>query len=80
MIPLFKKKTTEEKADVIICPSCKKELVKSEVVANKYVCYECGNYFRVRTSNRLKMVADPKSFTPWFEEMEFQNPLGFPGI
>lgn len=79
MIPLFKKKTTEEKADVIICPSCKKELVKSEVVANKYVCYECGNYFRVRTSNRLKMVADPKSFTPWFEEMEFQNPLDFPG-
>lgn len=25
------------------------------------------------------MVADPKSFTPWFEEMEFQNPLDFPG-
>lgn len=91
MAPLFKKKnTTNTKGneikfaegkpdkDVMVCPACKKELVKSDVKDNKYVCYECGNYFRVRTSNRIKMVADAKSFSPWFEELETKNPLDFP--
>lgn len=93
MAPLFKKKTvtnvkendtktpeeTEQvKKDSMVCPACKKELVKSDVKDNKYVCYECGNYFRVRTSNRIKMVADSKSFSPWFEEYETKNPLDFP--
>lgn len=64
--------------ETIVCPACKSELIKSEVVANKYVCYECGNYFRVRTSNRIKMVADAKSFEPWFNDLEFENPLNFP--
>ena len=43
-------KTTEEtgkaeqtKKDSMVCPACKKELVKSDVKDNKYVCYECGN-------------------------------------
>ncbi len=65
--------------DTIECPSCKKMLIKTQVVENKYVCYECGNHFRVRTFNRIKMVADKESFTPWFDDMESKNPLGFPG-
>lgn len=68
----------QDTAEVIVCPSCKKELSKSQVVENKYVCYKCGSYFRVRTFNRIKMVADAKSFTPWFHEMESKNPLDFP--
>ncbi len=80
-ITIKEKEREREKdpTDVIVCPSCKKELVKSEVVANKYVCYECGSYFRVRTSNRIRMVADQKSFEPWFDEMESFNPLDFSG-
>ena len=91
MAPLFKKKnatntkgnetkSTEGKSDkdIMVCPACQKELVKSDVQENKYVCYACGNYFRVRTSNRIKMVADAKSFSPWFEELETKNPLDFP--
>lgn len=68
---------TEEKK-LLVCKGCGRTLEKAEVVANKYVCYECGYYFRVKTKNRLKMVADPQSFTPWFEEMESKNPLNFP--
>ena len=84
MAPILKRKKfidvkrPQNTADQIVCPACKKELEKLEVVINKYVCYECGSYFRVRTSNRIKMVADKESFTPWFEEMEFKNPLDFP--
>lgn len=68
----------QETGKTIVCPVCKKELNKLEVIINKYVCYECDSYFRVRTSNRIKMVADKESFLPWFEEMDFQNPLDFP--
>lgn len=84
MTPILKRKkfinikNPQDSAEKIICPVCKKELVKSEVVINKYVCYECGSYFRVRTQNRIKMAADKDSFTPWFEEMQFKNPLDFP--
>lgn len=95
MAPLFKKKKfivvnkdkekeqaevqQEEVVSTVVCPACKKELIKSQVKENKYVCYECGNYFRVRTSNRIRMVADARSFTPWFDDMESKNPLDFPG-
>ena len=81
MAPLFKKKKfivvnkdkekeqaevqQEEVVSTVVCPACKKELIKSQVKENKYVCYECGNYFRVRTSNRIRMVADARSFKKW---------------
>ncbi len=62
----------------IVCPSCGREIDKKETERNRYVCYECGSYFRVRTKNRIKMVADKGSFTPWFEELAEENPLNFP--
>lgn len=63
----------------IVCPSCGREINKKEAEKNKYVCYECGNYFRVRTKNRIKIVTDAKTFEPWFEDLQFENPLDFPG-
>ena len=55
------------------------ELDKQRVVKAKYICYECGSYFRVKTKNRIKMVTDPKSFEPWFEDMPMSNPLNTAG-
>ena len=63
---------------LVVCKGCGKTLEKAEVVDNKYVCTECGYYFRVNTKNRIKMVADPQSYESWFEEMESKNPLDFP--
>ena len=63
----------------IKCPKCKKMVDRDKVVKAKYVCYECGGYFRVKTNNRIKMVADIKSFTPWFDDMPVSNPLEFEG-
>ena len=57
-----------EVPETVTCKICKKELDKKRVVKNKYVCYECGYYFRVRAKNRIKMVADAGSFENWFEE------------
>lgn len=67
-----------EAPETITCPGCKKELNKKVIVKRKYVCYECGHYFRVRAKNRIRMVADAGSFTPWDEELATENPLNFP--
>ena len=67
-----------EVPETVTCKICKKELDKKRVIKNKYVCYECGYYFRVRAKNRIKMVADAGSFENWFEEEKTGNPLNFP--
>ncbi len=67
-----------EKPQTMTCPGCGKELIKATVKEHKYVCYECGYYFRVRAKNRIRMVTDSKSFIPWFEELQTENPLDFP--
>lgn len=72
-------KGRQEERQTVICPSCQKELDRAEVVENNYICMACGSYFRIRTKNRLRMVCDKGSFTPWFEEIESGNPLQFPG-
>ncbi|MBQ0042424.1 MAG: acetyl-CoA carboxylase carboxyltransferase subunit beta [Lachnospiraceae bacterium] len=65
--------------DVIECPKCKRMLSKKAAAKKKYICYECGYYFRVRTNNRIRMVADQGTFEPWFTELKDSNPLGFEG-
>ena len=79
---LFHKKKEQDTTDVkqmIVCPSCQKEISKEDAVLNHYICTACGSYLRVRTKNRIRMVCDRGSFTPWFEEMDICNPLDFPG-
>ena len=75
--PAIEVPAIEEKR--IKCPKCGKMVERERVVKHKYICYECGGYFRVKTNNRIRMVADPKTFEPWFEDMEVSNPLDFNG-
>ena len=63
----------------IKCPKCEKMVNKKIVVQKKYICSECGYYFRVRTNNRIKMVADIGTFEQWFEDVKDSNPLNFEG-
>lgn len=63
----------------IKCPKCKKMVDRDKVKRGKYVCYECGSYFRVKAKNRIRMIADTRSFTPWFEELVPVNPLDYEG-
>lgn len=79
-----KEKTSEvvtipQELPQVKCPKCGKMLDKARVVKRKYVCYECGGYFRVKVPNRIKMVADPHTFEPWFAESEIGNPLNYEG-
>ena len=64
----------EPDTNLIKCPKCGKMVERDRVVKKKYICYECGGYFRVKTNNRIRMVAEP-----WFEDMEVSNPLDYEG-
>ena len=63
----------------IRCPKCGKSVDRDRVVKRKYICYECEGYFRVRVNNRIRMVADPHTFEPWFTDMPVSNPLDYEG-
>lgn len=64
---------------LIRCPKCGKMVDRGRVAKRKYICYECEGYFRVKTSNRIRMVADPHTFEPWFTEEPICNPLSYEG-
>lgn len=63
----------------IRCPKCGKMVDRDRVVKRKYVCYECNGYFRVKVNNRIRMVADPHSFEPWFTDQSISDPLEYEG-
>ena len=69
----------KEDTGLVKCPRCGRQVERARVVKKKYVCYECGGYFRIKTNNRIRMVADAKSFEPWFEDMDVSNPLDYEG-
>ncbi|MDE6942423.1 MAG: acetyl-CoA carboxylase carboxyl transferase subunit beta, partial [Lachnospiraceae bacterium] len=69
----------KEDTGLVKCPKCGRQVERARVVRKKYVCYECGGYFRIKTNNRIRMVADAKSFEPWFEDMDVSNPLDYEG-
>lgn len=65
--------------NTVTCKLCGAVIDKTEAKQNRYICTKCGYYFRVRTHNRIRMVADPESFEEWFADIEEKNPLNFPG-
>ena len=65
--------------EYIPCPKCGGMVEKDRVVKLKYICYDCGYNFRVKTQNRISMVADRGTFEAWFEGIDISNPLEFAG-
>ena len=61
------------------CNKCGQPIYVEDVRNNLYICPKCGGYFRVHAYRRLEMVLDEGSFEEWNREMEFSNPLDFPG-
>lgn len=61
------------------CNKCGQPIYVEDVKNNYYVCPKCGGYFRVHAYRRIEMLIDEGTFEEWNKEMEFSNPLDFPG-
>ena len=61
------------------CNRCGQPIYTEDVIHNYYICPKCKGYFRVHAYRRIEMLADAGSFLEWDREMEFSNPLDFPG-
>lgn len=86
------KKASEEKEEAVYegqpnipqglwrkCNKCGRPIYTEDVKNNFYICPKCDGYFRVHAYRRIEMTIDSGSFEEWDREMEFVNPLNFPG-
>lgn len=61
------------------CNKCGQPVYVEDVKNNRYICPKCKGYFRVHAYRRIEMVVDEGTFEEWNQNMEFSNPLDFPG-
>ena len=61
------------------CNKCCQPVYAEDVKNNHFICPKCKGYFRIHAYRRVEMVADEGTFEEWDKEMEFKNPLDFPG-
>ncbi|WMJ86357.1 acetyl-CoA carboxylase, carboxyltransferase subunit beta [Anaerocolumna sp. MB42-C2] len=61
------------------CDKCNEIVYTEDVVANYYICPNCGNYFRISPRTRISMIVDKGSFEEWDMELPISDPLNFPG-
>ncbi len=59
------------------CPSCKKPLLKSEQVENKYVCQYCGYHLRIGSAEYFSVLFDDNQFIELFGNLRSGDPLHF---
>ncbi len=61
------------------CKKCGNTIAYAELEANSMICPHCGTYMRMGAMERIKLVADEKSFKETDKSMRSKNPLDFPG-
>lgn len=61
------------------CNKCGQPIYVDDVKNNYYICPKCKGYFRVHAYRRIEMTLDPGTFEEWDKDIEFNNPLDFPG-
>lgn len=59
------------------CPACQAQLYRKDLLANLYVCTECGHHERMPVAARLAMLADEDTFEPWSGQVRPVDALGF---
>lgn len=57
------------------CDNCKEIVYKETVRENMNICPNCGNYFRMHTGKRLKLMIDEGTYKRFDLNIETTNPL-----
>ena len=61
------------------CPKCNTLLLTTDLEENLNVCTTCNHHFRLSAKKRIKLFADPGSFSEQDGELMSENILDFPG-
>ena len=59
------------------CDECNAQIYRKDLVANHYVCPECGHHYRMPVEARLDLLADEGSFQRWSGDIGPEDPLDF---
>jgi acetyl-CoA carboxylase carboxyl transferase subunit beta len=59
------------------CEACSAQIYRKDLVANAYVCPECGHHYRMPVEARIELLADAGTFEPWSGEIQAEDPLEF---
>ncbi len=59
------------------CEACSAQIYRKDLVANAYVCPECGHHYRMPVEARIELLSDPGTFEPWSGAIQAEDPLGF---
>jgi acetyl-CoA carboxylase carboxyl transferase subunit beta len=65
--------------DDFVCPRCQARTGREDFVKNRQVCPSCTYHARLAWQDRLEITADPGSFVEFYQTMDSENPIGYPG-
>ncbi|MDY5700710.1 MAG: acetyl-CoA carboxylase, carboxyltransferase subunit beta [Lachnospiraceae bacterium] len=69
---------TGEIEEKILCPHCGHSVEKSKVKKNLKICPYCHYYYPLTPRERLRLLADEKSFREMKKNLTTRDPLNFP--
>ncbi len=59
------------------CAGCQAQIYRKDLIANLYVCPECGHHERMPVDARVAMLADEGTFERWSGQVRPTDALGF---
>jgi acetyl-CoA carboxylase carboxyl transferase subunit beta len=59
------------------CDACSAQIYRKDLVANLYLCPECGHHYRMPVDARIASLADDDSFERWSGALTPTDPLHF---
>ena len=59
------------------CEACNAQIYRKDLVANAYVCPECGHHYRMPVEARIELLTDAGTFQPWSGQIQAEDPLTF---
>lgn len=68
----------DESEPEVTCPNCHKAIPVSHLWANQNTC-PCGHHFRINARQRIRVIADKKSFVEMDRDLQSSDPLAFSG-
>ncbi|MGN1314716.1 MAG: acetyl-CoA carboxylase, carboxyltransferase subunit beta [Lachnospiraceae bacterium] len=78
LLKLDQLRKTGEVKPKVVCPQCGHSVEKDKIRRNHKICPLCHYYFPLTPKERLKLIADEKTFRELKKGLSTKDPLAFP--